>query len=122
MCDWCSTLARITWAFNGRVGSRLSDRGNFPDQHSAPETCASYDAERLRRCMRDFQFIARAKLLRRDGVTHSEFAWIGHELRLGEHDCTGTGARLSARPRLGRVHAEFRWPDAGGGVGRYRAV
>ena len=62
--------------------------------------------------MRDFQFIARAKLLHRDGVTHSEFARVGHELRLGEHDCAGTGARLSARPRLGRVHAEFRWPDA----------
>src|SRR5204863_10165400 len=84
-----------TGFFNGRIGSWLSDRGNFPDQHSASKTCDCDDGKRLRRRLRHFQFIERAKLLRRDRVTYSEFAWVGHELRLGEHNCTGAGDLLS---------------------------
>ena len=66
----CATGARArresARIFNGRFGSRLGDRRDFPDQHSSRETCAVHDGKRLYRDVRNFRFVPRAKFLCRD--------------------------------------------------------
>ena len=97
---------------HGRFGRRIGRRRHFSHQRPAGPTHSAHDGLRCGRRLRDLRAVASAAIQCRAGAHDCEFVSYFDEFRPREHDRAGTRAGLSARPRLGGVHAEFCRLDA----------
>src|SRR3954447_5670277 len=100
------------WLLDGCVCRRFACRVDLSHRAGPGQARTADDRLRAHRQRRDFWFIARSKFQRRHRNARLELVRPGDKLRPGQHHRAGTGTGSPARSRLGRLHVEFRRPDA----------